>query len=417
MNRNTSAFRTQKAKLASALQSVGRARLPAFYGLSVDPALVLGNLSIAFVGVGSVGRNIADRIVRLKPRRMCFVDRGRFKPESVETHPIDPRQALRREAKARSAARHCARISPSTECAWFDGPLQALEYAEFIDADLVVLASDNLAAEAAVAQLGVALSKPLMHAAVHGESLVAQVRFYPNDTPDSPCPRCHFSDAEEAMVDQNTILSCTGGTPEFGAQTVPTMSTASLCAMAGDIAAINILRFGLKLGEPLVDQQIEFSGFTNRMVVSPLPRRNADCKCDHTHWQLRRFPKPLGKATFAELAGASGLVSDGELDGVSFSIPHRQYVEMADCGHCGPCRICRFTTTAGELPACPRCHGPLTAQPFFTEEAVAASHLKELIGRPLRDLCVHGAAAVLVRRNDAAVLLHNHPTGNNHENR
>lgn len=406
MSSSTSLFRKLKMSLATANSQTSRARLPAFYGLTVDPAVALTNFSIAFVGVGSVGRNIADRIVRLKPGRMRFIDRGRFKPESLETHPIDPREAHRREPKARSAARQCARISPATDMAWFDGPVQALDCAEFIAADLVVLATDNLAAEVSVAQTCLSLGKPLIHAAVHGESLVAQVRTYAHSGPESCCLRCHFSSDEEDTIDQNTILSCTGGEPEFGAQVVPTMSTAALCAVAADIAALNIIRFALKLGDPLANQQIEFGGFTNRTVVSPLRPRNANCKNDHAPWQLRRFPTPLAKAALCELAAASGLAADGNLDGISFAIPHRQFVEMGDCAHCGPCRVHCFSTTAGELPPCPRCNGPRTPQPFFSEEAVAASHLKDMVRRPLRALGVKNTTAVLVRRGDTTVLLH-----------
>ncbi len=402
--------RRWKTRVAIAAAGVPRQRLPQFFGLTIDPASALGNFSIAIIGLGSVGWNIADRVARLRPGRMLLVDRGRFKPESMETHSITPRQASGRKPKAGSAARHCSAISPGTEIAWFDGPVQLMDYSEFVGADLVVLATDNLTVEVFVSQMCISLGKALLHAAVHGESLVAQVRTYANH-PDGPCLRCHYSSGEEAMVQQNTILSCTGGATEFGKQTVPTMSTASLCAVAADLAAINILRVVLRLGEPLVDQQIEFSGYTNRTVISPLPVRNPKCRADHSRWRVHPQSRPLADCTLDEIASASGLAEAGGLDGVSFSIPGRQFVEMADCSRCGPCRLRMFTGATGELPPCPRCRGPLAAQPFFSEEAIAAAHLKELVDLPLRKLGVREAASILIRRNDATVLVHRHQPG------
>ena len=91
-----------------------------------------------------------------------------------------------------------------------DGPVQELPITAFADAHLVVLATDNLAAEVEVGQRCLWLGKPLIQASVHGETLVAQVRSFVNRE-GGACPACGFSAVEWAHLNRETSFSCEGG--------------------------------------------------------------------------------------------------------------------------------------------------------------------------------------------------------------
>src|SRR5262249_7510891 len=153
-------------------------RLPQFLGLRGGPGSVLDALKVAVVGTGSVGRNLALHLARLQIAALYLVDRGRFKAESVLTQPIVPEGIG--EPKASSTGRLCQQISPGTDVWVYDGGVGALYPAALAEVDAVFVATDNLAAEIEVGQRCLHLRKPLLHASVHGETLVAQVRFFGN---------------------------------------------------------------------------------------------------------------------------------------------------------------------------------------------------------------------------------------------
>jgi molybdopterin/thiamine biosynthesis adenylyltransferase len=184
------------------------ARLPNFIGGPTDAVARLRALTIFIVGVGSVGGRIAVHLARLGVAMLCLVDPKRFKPESVLTHDIEPREVDK--FKALTSARRCKAISPATRVFAFNGPAEDLPLDAFADANLVVLATDNLAAEIEVGQRCVRLGKPLVQASVHGDTLTAQVRVFGNADGQGPCPVCGFGAVEWQMLNEHVRFSCDG---------------------------------------------------------------------------------------------------------------------------------------------------------------------------------------------------------------
>ena len=140
-------------------------RLPQFTGLRKDAHAVLNGLSIGVVGAGSVGLNYLTAMATLQIKKLLVVDPGCFKPQSLLTHRVPPSAARNGGAKSRIAAKICHEISPATECSYFPGPVEDLELSAFLDVDLVVLATDNLAAEKDVSQRCLHLGIPLLQCA------------------------------------------------------------------------------------------------------------------------------------------------------------------------------------------------------------------------------------------------------------
>jgi hypothetical protein len=345
---------------------------------------------------------------------MYIVDPGRFKKESTLTHCVDPDEVRCERPKARSAARLCHRVSPGTKVRYYDGFVQDLDIAALADADLVALATDNLAAEVEVAQRCLHLRKPLAHAGVHGDSLTAQVRWYSHSGDDAPCLRCAFTRDEEEQLNGEAMFSCSGVAGDrqpLPTGNVPTMSTAGLCSLAADLAIMLILRFVLRLGTPLTDQQIELCGYNNRAVVTPLRRKSSTCKCDHTPWRVEQLRAPLKDMTLRELAARSGLACGDNPEGTSFIVSNMHFVELAGCGECGPRPLGRFLHPGSPAGACRTCQRPMYAHPSFTHTPVTAAKVAPVLDRPLRQIGAARASSVLVRRNEAAVLFRNHAHG------
>ncbi len=187
------------------------ARLPKFVGGPVDAAPKLNALRVFIVGVGSVGGRIAIHLARLGIARLWLVDPKRFKPESMLTHDIESRDVGK--SKALTTARRCKAISPATRVFAFDGVVEELPLDAFAGADLVVLATDNLAAEIEVGQRCVHAGKPLVQASVHGDTLTAQVRVFGNADGQGPCPACGFGNVEWRMLNEQVRFSCDGFAP------------------------------------------------------------------------------------------------------------------------------------------------------------------------------------------------------------
>jgi molybdopterin/thiamine biosynthesis adenylyltransferase len=382
-----------------------RDRLPAFLGAGADPGAVLSGKCVMVVGCGAVGRRVADLLARLGVREIILVDPKKYeRPECVQTQPIRPSEVG--ESKAESTARVCKEISPWTRVIYFNGPLGALSPADLVGVDVVVMATDNLLVEAQTGQLCLHLGIQLIHASVHGETMVVQVRVYANAHADSPTPACGFGEQERDLMNAQVRFSC-DGTPAHRARPEvsppPTMSTSSLCSLAADFAMTQLLRLILGLGVPVGDTMLEYCGYTHRTFVTSLEKQDG-CTCDHARYRIARASGPLADCSLDELMGPEDLPAAGE--GCEITLGGWEWVEVGVCGPCAASRpLNRFVGPDDEVAgACPECGGPLHCQAFFRHHAVA-SHLLEPVRRT--PLCEAGAGDVewlLIRGASAGVL-------------
>lgn len=383
------------------------ARLPRFVGLEegTNADLLLDRLKVALVGAGSVGARIALHCARLLIAALWIVDHGFFKRESLLTQPVFP-PAIGLP-KASHVGRLCKEISPHSLIRAFDGSFQDLDMAALADVDLVLLASDNLAAEAAVGERCLQLGKPLLQASVHGETLVAQLRSFTSQDPTGPCPTCGFGPAELSQLNHEVTFSCAG--PAAGASiarpAAPTMSVSFLCSLAADLAMTQLLRHALSLGQPLGNTLVEHCGYTWKSLVAPLSR-NPSCPCEHLRWTCVSAP-PTADLSTRQLFAAAGLASSGAaLPRASLTVDHHSFSVSGACG-CGKTHSTqRFVEAGQDIAAmCDACGEHISVQPFFLLREVPASALASVGDRPLRELGVHASPSVLVRTDGNAVLL------------
>jgi molybdopterin/thiamine biosynthesis adenylyltransferase len=344
------------------------------------------------VGVGSVGATTALSLARLQEGRLVLVDRGRFKPASLLTQPVGEESLG--QPKASHIASLCRRISPRTKVEAIDEPLQHLPLSRIAGSQIVVGAGDNLTLARDLGQRCHWMSVPLLTAAVHGESLTVQTKTFGGDSEDSPCPACSFGAAERRMMEEEQIWSCEGGrvpAAEPGGTGPATMSLRPLCALAGEMAALLVVRWRLRLGASVLNILTEFSGYTWRTFVTPL-RRNPACVCEHKRWRRIHSPRPLGERALQELLSVPGPRANSETSAPLLALDRYQWVERGLCGCAEPVPLQRFVAlgrTRG--PRCRRCRREIHPQPFYSQTSVSAERLGALLRKPLRRL---GAGAV-----------------------
>jgi molybdopterin/thiamine biosynthesis adenylyltransferase len=370
------------------------ARLPAFLGLEEPPAPRLDNLRVMGVGCGSVGSGVALHLARLQVRELWLVDPGRLKAESLLTHPMEPGGVGM--PKVEYFGRMAKQISPATRVRVFDGPVQSLSLAAFEEVDVAVLATDNLAAEVFVGQRCIHHRTPLVQASVHGDTLVAQVRFWLNRDARGPCPACSFGAAEWGHVNRETRFKCEpdGGQDTRHVTAAPTMSVSFLCSMSADMAMVQLLRHVLGLGRPLEDSVVEYCGYTHQVSTSAL-RRNLLCPCQHVAWDRATLPGPLGRMSLQEIAGRAGFNDGVAAEDLAYMVDAYTFVEQVVC--CGiEQRVGRFVETGAEAAQCSRCGSSLGTGGFYCYRTTPSGALTAVIGEPLDRLGAGGAEWVVV---------------------
>ncbi len=179
------------------------------------------------------------------------------------------------------------------------------------------------------------------------------------------------------------------------------MSVAPLCAMAANLASMQILRHALGLGRPLADSMIEYCGFTNKTTISPL-RRKADCPYDHERWNRATPPRALRDCTPAELANAAGLAGESPL--VLFNVNDMPFVERGSCRCKAGHAVRRFIQEGEPAGRCESCGGPIVPSPFHTHKSVSAETLGPAMDQPLHRLGAGSASFALVRGDGASWL-------------
>ncbi|MHC5211186.1 MAG: ThiF family adenylyltransferase [Planctomycetota bacterium] len=382
-------------------RAVPGARMPALHDAGPDPLGVLARLSVVVVGCGSVGGRIALHCARMGVGRLLLVDPDRFGPESLVTHAAAPLDVGAPKA-ARTAARAKA-LAPGARVSVFDGPVEALDPLELLHADVLLVATDNVPAELSAAQLALRLGIPLLHAALHGETLTAQVRVTGVAREDAACLACLMGPAELDELARHTRYACAGsGGGPARAVAPPTMSVSALCGLAADLAVLELLRLVLGLGARTGDAIVEQNVYARRTTVSPV-RRRATCTLDHRAWERASSLYAPEQATPRALAASAGL--DATTGRLALSVAGREWIGRAVCG-------CGATSPVGRLRArdanpgrCARCGERLHVPAVDRHRRVPGEALARLVDRPLARFGAGRPGAVLLESNGRSVVL------------
>ncbi len=401
-------LRPRRGRGARAMLALDRsARTPRLIDGPADVAAILSTLRIVVVGVGSVGLSLADVAARMGVGELILVDRGVFKPESVLTHPVHPDDIGR--PKATVAGERAKAIAPSTTVTVFDGAIEELSLADVAGASVVLLASDNIACELEVARLCSRLGLPCIQASLHGGTLVASVRALANQPgEEGPCLACTFQSGDWKALDEGTLFSCTGTDSRAAAPVpsgVPTVSPPALCAIAANLAIMELYGLALGLRPADTNRVVEYCGHGHRVLTTELVRR-ADCRLDHEPWgqvPVRRAP---GATKLGRLVELAGYTPDTELDACSVEVEGVCFTRVGSCGCPSHPLLDRFQPLSPEAAVCQACGQALVAHPFYTHQEVPGQVLRDHLGRTLAELGAPDARAVTVRGPRGPVLIY-----------
>jgi molybdopterin/thiamine biosynthesis adenylyltransferase len=334
-----------------------------------------------------------------------------LKPTSVLTHPCHPNHLGR--SKAIVAAERAKAVSPGTRVFAFHGPFDALPANFLAGVHYLLLASDNLSCEASVAQYALHLGISVIQASVYGPTLTAQVRSFASAGAGAgACICCGYGRKEWEELDRGTVFSCSGsGTASgsaFGAAAepsrAPTASLSYLCALAANLALMELTRRVLGIGDPGESRLVEYNGFTHRTTQTKLTRRD-DCPLDHQ--QLRREPRAgdLGQSTpRALLREADYLEADPRR--VTLAVEGRHFAILAVCGCDAHPPLGRFLAFGAPAGACDACGEERSPHPLHTHSAVPVAMLAGQLDRTLAQLGAPKPASVRVRGESGAVLFY-----------
>ncbi len=378
-------------------------RFPSFFGLKANATQRLDRTSLAIIGAGSVGWNLALHVARLGVKELRIIDPARVKAQSILTHPISAATRLGKP-KATALGRLCKDLNPRMKVRAFTGPVQALSAADFVGVDAGLVAPDNLSAELHAGQVFLHLGKPLLNPAVFGPTLSVQVRSFGNAEAKGPCPACVFSQDEWRLLNEEANFSCNGSRRDSRHSlppAPPTMSVSFLCSLAADLALTVFLRNALELGDPVLDKLLDYSAYTHRLIQSDL-KRKSNCPCDHTSLVFSRAPRPLARCSLRELADSANLEVTAESP--LFSIPNAAWAESGLCRCAGRQRLERFLTVDSPL-RCPRCRSRLEVPEIYRRRTVSARLLGPALERSLARLGAADARWVLLRSPAASVLI------------
>ncbi|MDH7503190.1 MAG: ThiF family adenylyltransferase [Verrucomicrobiota bacterium] len=373
------------------------ARFPKLVGMCADGAAALGGLRVAIVGCGSVGGRVALHLARCGVRGLVLIDPKKYRPVSLLTHECYP-EAIGKN-KADVIATLCRRICPDLEIRVYVKPVQDLSLAGLVEADVVVMATDNLPAEVDTGQRCIWLGKPLVHAALHGETLTAVVRFFGNLGGQGPCPACLFGLREWRDHDANVRqYSCDGTAHDpslEGAGVVPTRSLSFLCAMSADLATNQVIRHALRLGRSVCNTAVEYNGYTHRTVVVPM-RRNSNCPCEHVQYRVVRSARPIPDLSIRELVETAG--ANHKSHDLLLQIPDMRWVDQMKC-KCGAVTVVRHFQPFGDLctQKCQTCKRIVVAGPMDASGAVATVALDSVLDVPIRRLGVRALSHATLR--------------------
>ena len=383
-------------------------RFPQLIGLKQAAPPAFAKQRIVVVGVGSVGRRIAIHLARLGVAVLWLVDPDRYdQSENLLTQEIGP--ADLGNAKALSTGKACKQLSPATRVLFYDSRLQALDPVVMAEADAVFLATDNLMAEVEASRRFRPLGIPLVQASVHGETLVAQVRFLSNATAAGPCLMCGFGAAEQRMLQQETLFRCAGDAPTGPAADrheqqilAPTRSTSFLCSLAADLAVLQWTRHALDLGSSVTDSVLQYCGYTHRTTQANLGR-NDSCPAEHALLEQKTTATAVADYSAADLVELAGW-DWRNTDGCSLTLGALMFAESIICG-CDRQPFHRFISPRTAVGRCKSCGASILPQRFYSTRPTPMTVLKPYERTPLRELGGGSAAWAIVRHQSQLVLL------------
>lgn len=339
---------------------------------------------VAVFGLGAVGGVACEVSARMGVGNLIGVDPGRYEQSSLATQPMSSGDIGKLKALVQGERAHAA--NPQVRVQTAAGLAQELPLRLLRRADVFVTAGDNLELLIWVGVLAVALGKPMLQGAVHGETWTAIVRAFDLRDADAACPACMLGRRDWANL--HSRAGCDPASVPMPSDE-QTRSLPTVCATAGQLVASEALKWLVaRERDVLPSQEWTYCLQTHRVWQTVLPR-SPTCRCPHQRWSLQDLDRGPDEVTPALLARHSGLPVE-KLQ-VRAEIP---WVRFVRCGACGRQEtIHRFARVGDAAGNCP-CGAALLAGPVGMCSVMPAVDLSAYQDIPLAMLGLEADDAV-----------------------
>lgn len=345
----------------------------------------LGSKRALLAGLGGTGGPLAESCVRVGLSLTC-IDPDDFGPESWRTQSCTHADAGRAKADVLLERLHA--INPQVSLRAGRGWVQDLPWQLLQQSDVLLSAGDNLAMVVALGRLAQAFGRPLVQAAVHGESLSAIVRRWDFRDAAAACPGCALGAADwnALAIRQGCDLK---SLPAGGA--IPTQTVPYVCAAAGQLAAAEAIRVLLNAPAEASASETLLTLESFHTVTTTLERQQ-NCRCAHAAWDVESLRDGPEQTTLSDVLARAPFRPAADLD-VSAELPWCVYTA---CGSCGRwCPVGRFAR-AGDLVGACQCGAELHAVPHGLRRVIPRADIEQRAGQPLAEVGLPSGRAIVV---------------------
>jgi molybdopterin/thiamine biosynthesis adenylyltransferase len=364
---------------------------------------------VIVVGLGAVGGVCFEQLAKLGVGRLYGLDPDRYGEESWITQPA--RVEHQGRPKADIQGRRAAQANPWAEVATAVAFAQDVPLAVIREADVIVLAGDNLELLVWAGEFAMGLGKVVVQGAVHGVTQQAIVRGFNLSNPDAACPTCLL-----AASDWNHLTSRQGCDPAtLRMQGVePTQTLPHVCVTAGQMAAAEALKWLLGNKETaLVGQESQFNLVRYRSFSSSFARK-ANCRGPHQRWQVVDVEQPPEEVTLAALAGVFGAraewgpLAPRALGTAAHGASRSQWLVKAEipwitralCWSCGQMHPVRRFSRLGRVVARCTCGETIWADLEGRRSIVPSEDLEEVWEKPVSKLGLRSSDSLAICANE-----------------
>jgi hypothetical protein len=261
-------------------------------------------------------------------------------------------------------------------------------------ADVLIVAGDNLELAVWAGNMGAALGIPVLVGAVEGHAWLAACRGFDLTDPEAACPGCTLSDGE-----WKTLTSRAGCDPHtLRAQGIePTRTLPCNCGAAAMMTAAQAVMTLLGMGERLRGEEaalclLSQKSFRTRYV------RNPTCPCPHQRWTVAHVAESPSELTFRRLMDRhAAMAHRSACPGESAPVQVRgegcwsSFTRCAGCGQVVPVR--RFAAAGDELATC-HCGRQLLASPLGISSVLPQEDLRGCLDTSLSELGIVPGGAI-----------------------
>lgn len=359
---------------------------------------LLHDKCVVVMGLGAVGSVCFEQLARLGVGRLYGLDPDRYGAESWLTQPASKTDQSR--LKAHVQGRRAALANPATHVATSVAFAQDAPLAVLRQADVIVLAGDNLELLVWAGEYAAGLGKVVVQGAVHGATQQAIVRGFDLSNPNAVCPTCLL--AEDDWNRMTSRLGCDPATVRLQGLE-PTQTLPHVCALAGQMAAGEVLQWLLgRTDLALSGAEVQYNLPTHRVLRTAYSRK-ATCRAPHRQWRISDAPQPWRTTTLADLTNALRAphkrVSPGNAPTwqVRAEIP---WITRASCWPCGKVQaVRRFSRLGRKVGRC-GCGGPLWADLEGRRSMIPPADLEAVWRQPLARLGLQAGQSVALCHED-----------------